>query len=152
VLAVPEVVAGDARTDTIDVRWHPDADAVPGGLARRRRPIAVVAQAISFRLNGPRTLPIEIAGQRRSVPVMPVNASPAPWAPTTAGIVLDLEGRAFTARIAPPPTVESALRRHLLPPALGRGHRGSHAGRPRIRVATGRAVESPQVLPSSSRP
>ena len=81
-LAVPEVVAGDARTDTIDVRWHPDADVVP----EEAWPDAAAALAAvcgmgrsGFRLNGPRTLSIEIAGQRRSVPVMPVNASPAPW-------------------------------------------------------------------------
>ena len=149
-LAVPEVVAGDARTDTIDVRWHPDADVVP----EEAWPAAAAALAAvcgmgrsGFRLNGPRTLSIEIAGQRRSVPVMPVNASPAPWAPTTAGIVLDLEGRAFMARIAPPPTVESAVRR--VHHAAGSAE-AIVAPMPgvvlAIRVAAGEAVEAHQVL------
>ncbi len=150
VLAVPEVVAGDARTDTIDVRWHPDADAVP----EEAWPAAAAALAAvggaersGFRLNGPRTLPIEIAGQRRSVPVMPVNASPAPWAPTAAGIVLDLEGRAFTARIATSPTIESAAHRAHHAEGLAAAITAPMPGVVlAVRVAAGEAVEAHQVL------
>ena len=76
-----------------------------------------------FRLNGPRRLAIEIDGERR-VHVgrrrRPAAATPSPTpAPRCAdrasigtgdGIVLDVDGRAVRARLAPPPTVEAALR------------------------------------------
>jgi excisionase family DNA binding protein len=167
-LALPEVAAGDARTDTIDIRWHPDPAAVPDaawalaamalagtGLPGRGGPGA------GFRLNAPRTLPIEIGGERRSVavptPVMTAQPSagvPAArpdssisWAIDGDGIVLDIEGRALRARLAPPPSVESAL------------HRAHHADGTAaaisapmpgvvlaVRVRVGEAVEAHQVL------
>jgi excisionase family DNA binding protein len=149
-LAVPEVVAGEARTDTIEVRWHPDADAVPAAAwPEAAAALAAVrgTERTGFRLNGPRTLPIEIAGERRSVPAMTMSASRASWAPTTAGIVLDIDGRALTARIAPSPTVESAV--HRVHHAAGSAE-AIVAPMPgvvlAVRVAAGEAVEAHQVL------
>jgi excisionase family DNA binding protein len=157
-LTWPEVVAGDARTDTIEVRWHPDPATVPEAAW------AVAAEALAvppsgFRLNAPRALPIEIAGERRFVPVMAVRPSsalggssiptgaPIVWAVDGDGIVLDLDGRALRARLASPPSVESAL------------HRAHHAAGTAaaitapmpgvvlaVRVTEGDAVEAHQVL------
>jgi acetyl-CoA/propionyl-CoA carboxylase biotin carboxyl carrier protein len=154
-LALPEVTAGDARTDTIGVRWHPEAATVPEA-AWSIAAAALAATANGFRLNAPRTLIIEIEGQRRGVPV-PVMAAQASapggsggsiaWALDPDGVVLDIDGRAVRARLARPPSVESALHR---------AHRGDgnaaaiSAPMPgvvlAVRVREGEAVEAHQVL------
>jgi acetyl/propionyl-CoA carboxylase alpha subunit len=154
-LALPEVAAGDARTDTIGVRWHPEAAVVPEA-AWSIAAGALAGTANGFRLNGPRTLPIEIEGERRSVPVPAMVAQPSapggsggsiPWAFDPDGVVLDIEGRAVRARLARPPSVESAL------------HRAHHADGTAaaisapmpgvvlaVRVREGESVEAHQVL------
>ncbi len=149
-LAVPEVVAGDARTDTIDVRWHPEPPTVPAAAWATAAAILAARSTeprAGFRLNGSPTLPVEIAGEHRSVPLTPVAASASRWAAAEHGMVLDLEGRAVAARIAPPPTVESAV--HRIHHAAGSAE-AIVAPMPgvvlTVRVAAGEAVEVHQVL------
>jgi acetyl/propionyl-CoA carboxylase alpha subunit len=178
-LAMPEVAVGEARTDTIDTRWRPDAGLPDAAWASAVAALAAVmadatTDSIStlapggFRLNGPRRLAIELEGEQRMVPmgtgtrlmaVAPsgdgartaidggATASFA-WAPdpSDGGVILDVDGRAVRARLASPPTVESAVRaaHH------GGGPAGITAPMPgvvlAVRVREGEAVEAHQVL------
>ena len=80
-LRLPEVVDGTPRTDTIETRWHPDAElpesawaeaaSALGGAGPTGQASAPFAAAAGFRLNGPRQLAIELDGERR---VMSVDA------------------------------------------------------------------------------
>jgi len=162
-LALPEVAVGEARTDTIEVRWHPDPPAVPE-TAWAVAAAALAGAASGFRLNAPRVLPIEIAGERRSVPVIvsvpvmavqpsaalsgtPPHDTAVTWAVDGDGIFFDFDGRALRAQLASPPSIESAL------------HRAHHADGTAaaitapmpgvvlaVRVREGDAVEAHQVL------
>jgi biotin carboxyl carrier protein len=168
-LRLPEVVDGISRTDTIEAGWHPEAGlpesawalaASALGHARtadRASPPFTVDRG--FRLNGPRRLAIELEGDRRVVPIVlvgapggTVGATDSPGLdPAGAGnadqILLDVDGRAVRARLAPPPTIEAALRA---------AHRGSSAAAAitapmpgvvsGVRVRDGEVVEAHQVL------
>ncbi|MET1232765.1 MAG: biotin carboxylase N-terminal domain-containing protein [Candidatus Limnocylindrales bacterium] len=132
-LALPDVVAGDTRTDTIETGWHPEPELPETVWTAAASALLAVSGAgldAGFRLNGARRLAIEIEGERRIVPLnerpgpMAVVASgdPAgaqaagdlPWfaraADPSGGIVLDVDGRAVRARLAAPPTVDAAVR------------------------------------------
>jgi len=170
-LALPEVAAGDARTATIGLRWHPG----PPPLSEAVWPIAAAALAAGgaagFRLNAPRTVPIEIAGERRSVQVRPLpvmaaepsagpfggraggegwslgDDGPVAWALDADGVVLDLDGRAVRARIASPPSVESALHRARHAEGVAEAITAPMPGVVlAVRVIEGEAVEAHQVL------
>ena len=128
--------------------------------------LLVDKQSGGFRLNGPRRLVIELEGDRRTVTVgtnLPAASAHRPaeagtpaelesasldWAPDPAGgVVLDVDGRALRATLAPPPTVDSAIRA---------AHHGAGAAAAitapmpgvviGVRVREGDAVEAHQVL------
>ena len=168
-LRLPEVVGGTSRTDTIETRWHPRCRVARVGVGegsirtwRRRADGQASARASvrsGFRLNGPRQLAIELDGELRVVAVDAVErrrdivADPSSGVRdpdhtgSGDGIVIDVDGRAVRARLAPPPTIESALRA---------AHRGSSVAAPitapmpgvvsGVRVREGEAVEAHQVL------
>ncbi len=165
-LRLPEVTGGTSRTDTIETRWHPDAELPESAWTEAASALgdAQVAAngtgaAPGFRLNGPRRLAIELDGERRVISVEAIDhrydtvpdtsSDVGYWAPvgTGDGIVIDIDGRAVRARLVPPPTIEAALRA---------AHRGSSsaaaitAPMPGIvsgmRVREGEVVEAHQVL------
>jgi excisionase family DNA binding protein len=175
-LAVPEVAIGEARTDTVDTRWHPDTTLPDAAWVSAGSALLELSSG-GFRLNGPRHLAVEIDGRRHDVAVeidgrrrevavgvTAVVAAGAPgarapeaaqetkaafaWAPDPPdGVVLDVDGRAVRARIAPPPTIDSALRaaHHgaAATAAITAPMPGIVAG---VRVRAGEAVEAHQVL------
>jgi excisionase family DNA binding protein len=168
-LRLPEVVGGTSRTDTIETRWHPDAELPESAWAEAAAGLGdarVVDEAAppsavrsGFRLNGPRQLAIELDGERRVMSVVAVDHRHGTVADTTAGlrgqapvgsgdgIVVDVDGRAVRGRLAPPPTIEAAVRA---------AHRGSSAAAAitapmpgvvsGVRVREDEIVEAHQVL------
>jgi acetyl/propionyl-CoA carboxylase alpha subunit len=165
-LTTPHVVGGSARTDTIDTRRQPDPE-LPDAVWSCAAAALLALQPGGFRLNGPRRLAVEIEGRRRVVPVSPSatlmavgaadDAGTVPgahaatwfaWAPDpSGGVVLDVDGRAIQARVAAPPTVDSAVRaaHHGVgtAAAITAPMPGIVAG---VRVREGEAVEAHQVL------
>ena len=167
-LRLPEVVDGKSRTDTIEPRRHPDtglpesawaAPAFALGARTADQASAWISIGSGFRLNGPRQLAIELDGERRVLSVQAVDQGRDTAAETSSsgpdsaspgsgdGIVIDVDGRALRARLAPPPTIEGALRA---------AHRGSSAVAAitapmpgvvsGVRVREGEAVEAHQIL------
>jgi len=131
-LGWPETRRGEARTDTIEQRWQPLPDALPDGAW----PAAAAALAerldrgrdgrLGFRLNGPPALPVRIGETIREVPLADGAVAARDWASAADGaVVLDVDGRAVEASLAPPPTVEAAV------------HHAAHAG------AAGEAIRAP---------
>ena len=132
----PVVLAGEARTDTLDRIWPPDDWSARGrdpgrGLAGGRgMPFAAVGEpadpwAGGWRLNAAPTLALTADGQVRSVAV---EASPTlATSPDVYESVLvedtvhlDLAGRSTAFRVAPPPDVDAAARA-----AAAHGHAGA---------------------------
>jgi len=148
-LGRPDVAGGRLDTDMIDREWVPEAqEALPAmwqAAARLLRP----SSRGGFRLNQTPSLRIELDGQARQVQLLPATDEQPPahaWAdPET--LVLDQDGRSLAARLAPPPTVETAVRRAS--EAAG-GQQAVNAPMPgqvlQIRVAEGDHVEAGQVL------
>ncbi len=148
-LVLPEVVAGTARTETIDTRWHPERDLPDSIWAAAAQALAALEPG-GFRLNGPRRLAIEIDGRRRTVAVTEAGSSQplVEAGPDGHGaVVLDVDGRAILARIAPPPSVDEAMRA---------AHHGTGSAAAitapmpgivlGVRVREGEAVDAHQVL------
>jgi acetyl-CoA/propionyl-CoA carboxylase biotin carboxyl carrier protein len=154
VLAWPEVRQGRVVTDTLDARWPASPEALPdeawgfAAAALAASPEgAPVAPPIGFRLNGPRRLAVAIGEEVRVVAVDPGRDRPGARAVRPDGsIVLDVGGRAVVARLAPPPSVDAAVR-HAAPAAGGDLIRAPLAGViGTVRVALGEAVAAGQVL------
>ena len=160
-LALPEVRDGTATTRTIDERWEPApgipehaweraAERVAAALRGRRR------DRLGFRLNATPIVRLDIEGEQRTVS-LPLAASTGAAASSSdandaAGsppepMEVDVDGRSFRARLAPPPTVEDALR-HAARGA--EGPRAVTATMPGtvldVRVAEGDIVDEGQVL------
>ena len=137
-LRLPEVVEGDARTDTIAIRWHPDPAPVPDaawrpGAAAIVRTLDSTGSAVAgsgsssrlagFRLNAPPLLRVRAGGEDRTVAVEPSAADGVAWValspdagtpsaePDAAGpsVVLDVDGRSIEVSLSPPPAVDAAL-------------------------------------------
>ncbi len=118
----PVVLAGDARTDTLDRVWPPDDwgervtipdDAWAAAAARLLAgPDSADAWTGGWRLNAPRSVSLEADGVVRSVEVTPAAPDAPSFAAVRAGEVvhLDLAGRSTAFRLAPPPDVDAAAR------------------------------------------
>jgi acetyl/propionyl-CoA carboxylase alpha subunit len=183
-VALPEVVAGDARTDTIETSWRPDPELPETVWHAAASALLAIGgdHDVGFRLNGPRRLAVELEDERGMVsvtpgaldlaaplmavdvaPLMAVDASAEPreadfvraedrepvvWAQDPAGgIVLDVDGRAIRARLAPPPTVDTAIRAAHHGDGVAAAITAPMPGVvARVRVRAGQTVEAHQVL------
>ena len=152
-LALPEVRHGSARTDTLALRWHPPATSeenpwVPAAAAVAALHDADGRRRLGFRLNAPPAIAIQIGAEVRAVPLEPGAAQPLRWVAAPDGaVVLDLEGRAVTARLAPPPTVGQAARQARAAESSAATVRAPMPGIVRaMRVGAGETVEEHQVL------
>ena len=154
-LAQPDVQAGDMSTALIDERWHP-LDVLPAAtwqeaawaLAAHAGGSAASGQRTGFRLNAPPRVRVDIEGQEQTVDIPSGARAGVTWAPLDPkSVVLDLDGRAVVARLAPAPTVESAVRHAA---HEGTGSRSVTAPMPgtvlHVRVSVGDEVEAGQVL------
>ena len=149
----PEVRAGMANTELIDDRWQPSTQ-----LPDRAWPLAASALSAAmdlpagvragFRVNGPARLRIAIGQLERSVDTAagdPMDG--ASLVLPDGSVVLDVDGEAVHARLAPPPSVESAVRM-----AAQHGAHAEHVTAPMpgsvlaVRVKPGDEVEAGQVL------
>ncbi|MGI8927951.1 MAG: biotin carboxylase N-terminal domain-containing protein [Candidatus Limnocylindrales bacterium] len=154
-LAQPDVQAGDTYTGLIDERWHPD-DALPAvawhqaasALAAHTDSSTMSGHRTGFRLNSAPRLRVEIEGREQAVEVSSAASPGVTWAPLDASsVVLDLDGRAVTARLAPAPTVESAVRHAAHEGATSQSVTAPMPGTVlQVRVSEGDAVEAGQVL------
>ncbi len=113
----PVVLAGEARTDTLERIWPPDdwaeRTAIPeaawaeaaAGLANAGRG-AADPWADGWRLNAPRSVRLEADGEERAV--APSGSTTDSVASAHVGDVvhLDLAGRSTAFRLAPPPDVD----------------------------------------------
>jgi acetyl-CoA/propionyl-CoA carboxylase, biotin carboxylase, biotin carboxyl carrier protein len=111
----PDVTAGELDTELIDREWQPDADGLPDdvwSIAARavRDQIRPAAARAGFRVNGPASLHIEIEGETRQVAMAEGTATLEHWVDDEGDAVLDIDGRAVRARIAPAPTPDAASR------------------------------------------
>jgi acetyl-CoA/propionyl-CoA carboxylase biotin carboxyl carrier protein len=124
----PVVLAGQARTDTLERIWPPDAwserTAVPDEawvtaaealLAGASETTAADPWAGGWRLNGARSVRLESDGQERTVELhdRPTSgaASATPAQVLVSGrVLLDLAGRSTAFRLAPGPDVDRAVR------------------------------------------
>ncbi|MEX2546173.1 MAG: biotin carboxylase N-terminal domain-containing protein, partial [Chloroflexota bacterium] len=115
-LADPDVRNGEMFTSLIDERWRPDEDLSPGAWQTTALALGQHAQPkagapLGFRLNAPAQIRIEIEGEDHAVELDARSATGLTWAPIDdTSVVVDIDGRAVTARLAPAPTVESAAR------------------------------------------
>jgi 3-methylcrotonyl-CoA carboxylase alpha subunit len=117
---------GATWTDTLDVRWHPGPRRIPEAAWRiaaralgeeaRLQGEATGPAAAGWRLNAVPRLRVRAEDQERIVEVSPMTddeAEPAVAADRTAASVVlhvDVGGRSVAFSLAPPPTVESAVR------------------------------------------
>jgi acetyl-CoA/propionyl-CoA carboxylase biotin carboxyl carrier protein len=161
-LAQPEVERGDLDTQLIDERWQPQADLPEDAWTLAADALAVDALAgqphggphgvprMGFRLNAAPRLRVEIDGEERAVVLDGATrgAQARAWAPLDDGsVVLDIDGRSVRARLAPPPTVEAAIRH-----ASHEGAATETVSAPmpgsvlEVRVSQGQQVEAGQIL------
>ena len=119
-LSQADVRRGRMFTTQIDESWRP-----PGALPQDAWTEAAAALAesaaaessekLGFRLNAPPRLSIRLDGEPRSVE-LPGRAATVAWAPAEdtgegrRAVVIDFEGLALTAALAPPPSVDDAVR------------------------------------------
>ena len=120
----PVVLAGEARTDTLDRIWPPDdwatRTAIPDAAwMAAATALSVGAQSTDpwsggWRLNARPVLTIESDGVRRPVAIDPdaIAVAEPPAMTARAGNLLhrDLDGRSIAFRIAPPPDVDASAR------------------------------------------
>ena len=164
-LALPEVQRGETHTQLIDERWQAQPDLperawteAAAALDEHLRQSPGGSVRPGFRINAATRIRVEIDGRELTVEIRRPSTGDASdaarpargyvWRPLDAtSIVLDLDGRSVQARLAPPPTVEAAIR-HA-------GHEGAASelvGAPmpgsvlEVRVTPGQRVEAGQVL------
>jgi acetyl/propionyl-CoA carboxylase alpha subunit len=109
----PDVRAAGMDTQLIDREWQPTAAELPQAVwdaasAALAASGAAAQPLAGFRLNQPARLRIEVDDEQRLVPIR--TTTDIPWLAIDDGVVLDVDGRMFTARLAPAPTPETALR------------------------------------------
>ena len=175
-LRLPEVVDGNATTDTIATRWHADPAPVPD--AAWRAGAAAIASALDstgsplarsessshlagFRLNSPPLLRVRAGGEDRTVAAERSGADGIAWVAlspdagtpcaerdaASRSVVLDLDGRSIEVTVAPPPAVDAAAHE----PDEGTGSTTAVvAPMPgtviAVRVSPGQSVEAREVL------
>ncbi|HEX5465258.1 MAG TPA: biotin carboxylase N-terminal domain-containing protein [Candidatus Limnocylindrales bacterium] len=112
-LDLPATRSGTATTETIETDWTPEPTAPDGpevwaaAAAALDRALGPSAAPMGFRLNARPSLRIQLEGEApRSVAVSPVSPDEVAWAASGETVVLDLDGRAVTARLADPPTTD----------------------------------------------
>ncbi len=113
----PVVLAGEARTDTLERIWPPDdwagRTAIPeaawaeaaAGLANAGRG-AAGPWAGGWRLNAPRSVRLEADGEERAVAPSGSTTDSVASAHVGEVVHLDLAGRSTAFRLAPPPDVD----------------------------------------------
>jgi 3-methylcrotonyl-CoA carboxylase alpha subunit len=144
-----DVVRGQTFTPLIDEEWRPPEDlpaeawsAAASAVAARQGGESVTG----FRLNARPRLRIQIGQEIRSVEV-PAQATPFAWTASGESVVLDFDGQAVAARLAPAPTVEAALREASHAGAAAQAITAPMPGNVlAVRVAEGDVVEAGQVL------
>jgi 3-methylcrotonyl-CoA carboxylase alpha subunit len=146
----PAVVRGQTFTPLIDEEWQPDSeldDAAWAAIARAVADAHGADPSLGFRLNARPRLRIQVGTEVRSV-ALPSASSGLRWArPGRELVLIDLDGQAIEARLAPAPTVEAAVR---LASHAGGAAQSVAAPMPgnvlAVRVAEGDEVEAGQVL------
>ena len=128
----PVVLAGQARTDTLDRIWPPDD--WPSQATIPDEAWAVAASALAadpaptdvwaggWRLNAARSLRVEADGRTRSVAIEPARHASIETVRNGDIVHLDLAGRSVAFRLAPAPEVDGAARsafRHGVAGAVG---------------------------------
>ena len=131
----PVVLAGQARTDTLDRIWPPDdwsarAEIPDGAWRTAAAALAAVGEpadpwAGGWRLNAAPTLALAAEGLIRSVPLDPRPTLPSEadaFEAVLAGdtVHVDVAGRSTAFRVAPPPDVDATARA-----AVAHGHAGA---------------------------
>jgi acetyl-CoA/propionyl-CoA carboxylase biotin carboxyl carrier protein len=115
----PVVLEGQARVDTLDRIWPPDAwseqAAIPDtAWAEAARALTASREEIDdpwaggWRVNGARTMRLEVDGEERSVELDARSATAVAFALTGDVVHLDLAGRSTAFGLAPPPDVDRA--------------------------------------------
>jgi len=157
-IATPEFRAGNATTDLIERTWRPDAE--PPIEAAFRVAAAALAQAASstgsvasgFRLNARAEIRVAIDDEARSIELDARALAGLAWAidpgaPAQPGVVLDIDGRAVRASLAPAPTVEGAIEHaHREITGTERVTAPMPGSVLSVKVAAGEAVEAGQTL------
>jgi excisionase family DNA binding protein len=144
----PALVRGQTFTPFIDEEWRPSdelpAEAWPA--AARALADLLGGPSVGFRLNSGPRLRVQIDRESRSVEI-PATSKVAWSASGPDSVMLDVDGQAIAARLAPAPTVEAALRE-----ATHAGSTAQSVAAPMpgnvlaVRVKEGDAVEAGQVL------
>ena len=157
-IATPDLRAGRATTDLIERIWQPEAE--PPTETAFRVAAAALARAASapgsvasgFRLNARPELRIVIDEEQRSIELDAGALAELPWAidPVASvqpAVVLDVDGRAVRASVAPAPTVEGAIEHaHREITGTERVVAPMPGSVLSVRVAPGDAVEAGQTL------
>ena len=153
-LELDEVREGDARTDTIARRWHPEPGVPEAAWSVAAAVLAktgVSGSSAGFRMNAPRSLRVLIGDEQRAVPLpSDPDALPSYWsvvAPHDWIVRFEIDGRPIEARIAPPPTVDDAVRHATREDGGARAVTASMPGTVLdVRVSEGEDVEAHHVL------
>jgi len=148
-----DVRAGNMDTTLIDDRWQ-GHEGLPDDAWRSSAGLIAGAAAsassapVGFRLNAAPRVRIEIGDEEREVNVVPTGTrEPASAVREDGSLVLDLDGRAIVARLAPGPTVESAARHAGHESAAGARVTAPMPGTVlAVRVSPGDQVDAGQVL------
>jgi 3-methylcrotonyl-CoA carboxylase alpha subunit len=147
----PAVVRGQTFTPLIDEEWRPATELAPADWTAIAGTVAEASPElpgpVGFRLNASPRVRIQVGTDVRSVDI-PRASMGLRWArPGKDLVLIDLDGQAIEARLAPAPTVEAAVRLA--------SHHGASAeliAAPMpgnvlaVRVAEGDEVEAGQVL------
>jgi acetyl-CoA/propionyl-CoA carboxylase biotin carboxyl carrier protein len=142
----PEVVAGRLDTELIERLWQPEPE-LPDDAWRTAAALLATGARAGFRLNASPRLRVEIDGESRLVAAGEAPPSTG-WARLDdSTVLLDHEGRQLNVRLAPPPTVEVAVRHAAHHGATSQSINAPLPGSVlAIHVAAGDEVEAGQTL------
>jgi excisionase family DNA binding protein len=161
---VPEVAEGNARTDTIAIRWHPTAPAIPdvawvsAATALARTADSTGGARPGFRLNANPMLRLRADDQERVVPLAfardpaPAGATPTPTTVIDvrdgrAGVLVDADGRSIWITLSGPPETGALAAAGAGDPAHATAVTAPMPGTVlAVGVAAGQQVEAHEVL------